>query len=71
MPANFLTMVYYLLGLALVIALLASIVAVGFTIFVGVFTYVFIPLLIIAGIRYLWIRWQLRKTERITYYDEK
>ena len=33
MPANFLTMVYYILGLALVIALLASIVAVGFTIF--------------------------------------
>lgn len=71
MPANFLTMVYYILGLALAIALLASIVAVGFTIFVVVFTYVFIPLLIIAGIRYLWIRWQLHKTGRITYYDEK
>lgn len=71
MPANFLTVIYYVLGIALALALLAAVIAVGFTVFVMVFTYVFIPLLIIAGIRWVLLQRRLNSQERITYHDDK
>ncbi len=71
MQNNFLNMIFYVLAGSLGIAALVTLIALGATIFAVVFTYVFIPLLIIAVIRWLWLKYQLSKTGRIEYYDDK
>lgn len=70
MPNNFLAMLYYILGVAFMAALVISIIAFTTTVFVLAFTYIFIPLLIIAGIRWLWLKFQNR-SGKITFYNDK
>ena len=53
---NFLSMLIYIFGIALTVALFATVIAFGATIFVLSFTYVFIPLLIIAFVRWVWYK---------------
>lgn len=67
---NFLSMLIYIFGIALTVALFATIIAFGATIFVLSFTYVFIPLLIIAFVRWVWYKIK-NKHESITYYDDR
>ena len=71
MPTNFLTVFYYVLATALGIAFLVTAIAFSATVFAVVFAYVFIPLLIIAFIRWLWLKYQYNKQKRIFYYDDK
>lgn len=70
MPNNFLATLYYILGIAFMAALFISIVAFTTTVFVLAFTYIFIPLLAIAGVRWLWLKLTNRNA-KITYYDHK
>lgn len=67
---NFLSMLIYIFGIALTVALFATVIAFGATIFVLSFTYVFIPLLIIAFVRWVWYKIK-NKHESITYYDNR
>lgn len=67
---NFLSMLIYIFGIALMVALFATVIAFGATIFVLSFTYVFIPLLIIAFVRWVWYKIK-NKHESITYYDDR
>ena len=67
---NFLSMLIYIFGIALMVALFATVIAFGATIFVLSFTYVFIPLLIIACVRWVWYKIK-NKHESITYYDDR
>ncbi len=67
---NFLSMLIYIFGIALTVALFATVIAFGATIFVLSFTYVFIPLLIIAFVRWVWYKIK-NKHESITYYDDR
>lgn len=70
MPNNsFMNVLIYIFGIALTVALFATVIAFGATIFILSFTYVFIPLLIIAFFRWLWLRFN-RKDERITFYRD-
>lgn len=71
MQNNFLNVIFYVLAASLGIAALITLIALGATIFAVVFTYVFIPLFIIALIRWLWLKYRFSKTGRIEYYDDK
>ncbi len=67
---NFFNIFIYILGIALTVALFATVIAFGATIFVLSFVYVFVPLLVIAFFRWIWLRFKY-KDERITYYKDK
>ncbi len=71
MPANFLTVFYYVLAAALGISLLITVIAFSAAVFAVVFVYVFVPLMIVAAVRWLWLKYQYSKQGRITYYDDK
>lgn len=71
MQNNFLNVIFYVLAASLGIAALITLIALGATIFAVIFTYVFIPLFIIALIRWLWLKYRFSKTGRIEYYDDK
>ncbi len=68
MPVNYIQIVFSVLAAALGIALLITLVAFGATIFALAFVYVFIPLLIIATARWLWLKYRLKTQEKITYF---
>lgn len=69
MPANFLSVVYAVFAAAIVIALLVTLVIFGATIFAVAFVYIFIPLFIIASVRWLWLKYKYNKTGRIEFFD--
>ena len=60
----------YVLATALGIAAVVTLIALGATIFAVVFTYVFIPLFLIAGIRWLWLKHQFSKRGKIEYFRD-
>ena len=69
MQNNFLNMLIYVLAASIGIAALITLIALGATIFAVVFAYVFIPLLILAALRWLWLKYGLSKQGRIEYFD--
>ncbi len=69
MQNNFLNMLIYVLAASIGIAALITLIALGATIFAVVFAYVFIPLLILAALRWLWLRYRFSKQGRIEYFD--
>lgn len=69
MQNNFLNMLIYVLAASIGIAALITLIALGATIFAVVFAYVFIPLLILAALRWLWLKYRLSKQGRIKYFD--
>ena len=71
MPANFLSVLYYTLAVALGLALVVTLVAFGATIFALAFIYIFIPLFLVATIRWLWLKYKLKKQGYIIYNDKK
>ncbi len=71
MPDNFLNTLSYIVAMSLGIAFVATLAIFGFTLFVVVFTYVFIPLFLIALIRWLWLRYKFFKQGKISYHDDK
>lgn len=71
MPDNFLNTLSYIVAMSLGLAFIATLAIFGFTLFVVIFTYVFIPLFLIALIRWLWLRYKLSAQGRINYYDDK
>lgn len=68
MPVNFMSVLFYVLAAALGIAAVVTLIALGATIFAVVFTYVFIPLFLIAGARWLWLKYKLSKRGKIEYF---
>lgn len=71
MPNNFLNTLTYLVALSLGLAFVVTAIIFGFTLFAIIFTYIFIPLFIIALLRWLWLKYQISKKGQITYYDEQ
>ena len=69
MPVNYIQIVFSVLAAALGIALLITLVAFGATIFALAFVYIFIPLFIIAGLRWLWFKYKYSQKGRITFRD--
>lgn len=70
MPKNFLSVVAYVFAIAAGLALLITLIAFSATIFALAFIYIFVPLFIFAGIRYLWLRYKYRGYEKITFIDD-
>lgn len=71
MPDNFLNTLSYIVAMSLGLAFVITAAIFGFTLFAVIFTYIFIPLLIIAVLRWLWLKYQFSKKGRITYNDDK
>lgn len=71
MPNNFLNTLSYIVAMSLGLAFVVTAAIFGFTLFAVIFTYVFIPLFIIAVLRWLWLKYQFFKRGRITYNDDK
>lgn len=71
MPANFLSVLYYTLAVALGLALIVTLVAFGATIFALAFIYIFIPLFLVAFVRWLWLKYKFKKQGYIIYNDKK
>lgn len=71
MPANFLNVFYYVLAAALGIAFLVTVIAFSAAVFAVVFTYVFIPLFILAAGRWLWLKYKYNPNNRIPFDDCK
>lgn len=71
MRNDFLSLLFYVVAAAIGIAAVITIIALGATIFALAFVYVFIPLFIIAGVRWLWLKYQISKRDRIEYYDDR
>ena len=71
MRNDFLSLSFYVVAAAIGIAAVITIIALGATIFALAFVYVFIPLFIIAGVRWLWLKYQISKRGRIEYYDDR
>ncbi len=69
MPANFITLLFYILAAAVGLAAMVTIIALGATIFALAFVYIFIPLFIIAGLRWLWFKYKYSQKGRITFRD--
>lgn len=71
MPNNFLNTLSYIVAMSLGLAFVITAAIFGFTLFAVIFAYVFIPLFIIAVLRWLWLKYQFSKKGRITYNDDK
>lgn len=71
MPNNFLNTLSYIVAMSLGLAFIITAAIFGFTLFAIIFTYVFIPLFIIAVLRWLWLKYQFSKRSRITYRDDE
>ena len=71
MSNNFLNTLAYISATSIFVALFITIIVFGFTMFVLVFSYVFIPLLVFAGIRWLWPKKTTQKTVTVEFIDKK
>ena len=71
MPDNFLNTLSYIVAMSLGLAFIATLAIFGFTLFIVIFTYVFVHLFLIALIRWLWLKYKISKQTRITFYDDK
>lgn len=71
MPKNFLQLLSYILAISVSAALIITIIAFSATIFILAFTYIFIPLLVIAGVRWLWMKYKCYNQDRITFFNDK
>lgn len=71
MPNNFLQLLSYIFAISVSAAVIITLIAFSATIFVLAFTYIFIPLLIIAGVRWLWMKYRCRTQDRITFFNDK
>ena len=70
MPNNFLNLLIYVVAASIGIAALITLIVLGATIFTVVFAYVFIPSFILAGLRWLWIRYYLAKHPKMEYFKD-